>query len=158
MKKTFLILLLSFSVLSVIGAGLVYAQGGTGGTGSTGGTGGTGSTGGTGGTGSTGGTGGSGTTNVNITLDNPFSIGNSLFALMKAVVDKIILPIGGILAVLAFIYSGFLYVTAQGNESKLATAHKALLYTAIGTAVLLGSWVLANVICQHRRADGGIEK
>jgi SNF family Na+-dependent transporter len=84
---------------------------------------------------------------INVTIKNPFSGANSLFDLLKKVVNDILLPIGGVLAVLAFIYSGFLYVTAQGNETKLATAHKALLYTAIGTAVLLGSWVLANVIC-----------
>ena len=83
---------------------------------------------------------------VSVTLTNPFSGPDSLFALLEAVINDILLPIGGVLAVLAFIYSGFLYVMAQGNESKLATAHKALLYTSIGTAVLLGSWVLANVI------------
>lgn len=82
----------------------------------------------------------------NITLENPLNTGNSLFALLRAIIDKIILPIGGVLAVLSFIYSGFLYVTAQGNEAKLKTAHKALLYTSIGTAVLLGSWVIAKVI------------
>lgn len=83
---------------------------------------------------------------VNVTLDNPFSKANTLFELLTAVIDNILLPIGGVLAVLAFIYSGFLYVTAQGNESKIATAHRALLYTSIGTAVLLGSWVIAKVI------------
>ncbi|KKW14186.1 MAG: hypothetical protein UY54_C0022G0005 [Parcubacteria group bacterium GW2011_GWA2_50_10b] len=82
-----------------------------------------------------------------INIPNPFGHGiNSLFDLLQTVVNNIILPIGGVLAVLAFIYSGFLYVTAQGNETKLKTAHTALLYTAIGTAVLLGSWTLANVI------------
>ena len=81
-----------------------------------------------------------------VTLDNPFSGGNSLFSLLRAIIDGIVLPIGGVLAVLAFVYSGFLYVTAQGNESKLKTAHKALLYTSVGTAVLLGSWVIAKVI------------
>jgi len=74
-----------------------------------------------------------------VTLDNPFSGGNSLFSLLRAIIDGIVLPIGGVLAVL-------LYVTAQGNETKLKTAHKALLYTSIGTAVLLGSWVIAKVI------------
>ncbi|MEK7227442.1 MAG: hypothetical protein AAB641_00945 [Patescibacteria group bacterium] len=82
-----------------------------------------------------------------IEIKNPFGRGiDSLFDLLKTVVNDIILPIGGVLAVLAFIYSGFLYVTAQGNDTKLKTAHNALLYTAIGTAVLLGSWTLANVI------------
>ncbi|MEX2013890.1 MAG: hypothetical protein WD896_00865, partial [Parcubacteria group bacterium] len=82
-----------------------------------------------------------------VKLVNPFRGGDSLFALLKTVINNILLPIGGVLAVLAFIYSGFLYVTAQGNETKLKTAHQALLYTAIGTAILLGSWVLASVIC-----------
>ena len=92
---------------------------------------------------------------VSVSLPNPFSGGSSLFALMKTIVNNIILPIGGVLAVLAFVYSGFLYVTAQGNESKIKEAHKALLYTAIGTAVLLGSWVLANVICNTIGQLGG---
>ena len=84
---------------------------------------------------------------VSVNIVNPFKGGGSLFALMATIVNKVILPIGGVLAVLAFIYSGFLYVTAQGNETKIKDAHQALLYTAIGTAVFLGSWVLANVVC-----------
>lgn len=80
------------------------------------------------------------------TIPNPFRAGNTLFQLLETIVNEIILPIGGVLAVLAFIYSGFLYVTAQGSETKIAKAHKALLYTAVGTAILLGSWALGNVI------------
>ena len=125
---------LSLIMFLIMGTVLVYAQGGTAPTGP-------------GGSGPTG-PGGSGpTSNISIIIPNPFdrNIG-SLFDLIKVVVNEIILPIGGVLAVLAFIYSGFLYVMAQGNETKLKTAHQALLYTAIGTAVLLGSWTLANVI------------
>lgn len=83
-----------------------------------------------------------------IKLDNPIACGSdcTLFTLLRMIIDKIILPIGGVLAVLSFIYAGFLYVTAQGNDTKLKTAHKALLYTSVGTAVLLGSWVIAKVI------------
>ena len=99
------------------------------------------------------------TTGIKTTLNNPFNCGGirpcSLSAFRKAIVNNIILPVGGVLAVLAFIYSGFLYVMAQGSETKLATAHKSLLYTSIGTAVLLGSWVLANVICNTIGQLGG---
>lgn len=84
--------------------------------------------------------------NVSATIDNPFSVGSTLYEVLEAVINNIILPIGGILAVLAFIFSGFLYVTAQGNETKLEKAHRALLYSAVGTAVLLGAWVIAKVI------------
>ncbi len=87
-----------------------------------------------------------GTTDVEVTLDNPFSIGDDLFDLLKAVINDILLPIGGILVVLAFIYSGFLYVKAQGKPGDLEKAHNALLFTAVGAALLLGSWVIANVI------------
>ena len=100
-------------------------------------------------------TGGTNNPSISVSLTNPFSGANSLFELLQKIIDQILLPIGGILAVMAFIYSGFLYVTAQGNEAKLKTAHKALLYTSIGTAVLLGSWVLANVICKTIGLLGG---
>lgn len=91
-------------------------------------------------------TGGGNPVNLGITLDNPFKSGDSLTGLLDNIFNGIVFPIGGILAVLAFIYSGFLYVTAQGNESKIKTAHTALLYTAIGTAVLLGARVISEVI------------
>ncbi|MDP2642128.1 MAG: pilin [bacterium] len=138
MKKTFLASLLSFLIFFAVGAVLVYAEPVGGNPGSDG----------AGTPGSTGG--GNPTTEVKITLQNPFNCGGvepcTLFTFLRSVIDNILLPIGGVLAVLAFIYSGFLYVTAQGNEASLKTAHKALLYTAIGTAVLLGSWVIASVI------------
>jgi hypothetical protein len=81
-----------------------------------------------------------------ITLKNPFRLGDDLMTFIKTLIDKIILPLGGMLAVLAFIYSGFLYVTAQGNDTKIEKAHRALLYTAIGTGILLGSWAIAMAI------------
>lgn len=79
-------------------------------------------------------------------IENPFNVGGGLYDLLQKVVNEIILPIGGVLAVLAFIFAGFLYVTAQGNETKIKKAHNALLYAAIGTALLLGAWTFANVI------------
>jgi uncharacterized MnhB-related membrane protein len=48
--------------------------------------------------------------------------------------------------VLAIIYAGFLFVTASGNETKLETAKRALTYALIGTAILLGSVVIAKGI------------
>ena len=98
---------------------------------------------------------GTGNPTISVTLVNPFSGQDSLFGLVRTIINDVILPIGGVIAVLAFIFSGFLYVTAQGNETKIKTAHKSLLYTSIGTAILLGAWVLANVICTTIGALGG---
>lgn len=138
MKNIFITLLVACSVFLLLGAFSVLAQEGTGDTGEPDGTGDTGGTG------------------INIDFPNPFRGDvDSLYGLLGKIINDILLPIGGVLAVLAFIYSGFLYVTAQGNESKIATAHKALLYTAIGTALLLGSWVFASVICNTIGELGG---
>ena len=90
--------------------------------------------------------GGSGTTEINAKIVNPFKLGGNLTDFFLAILNNIILPIGGIIAVLAFIWAGFLYVTAQGNQTQISQAHKALLYSAIGTAILIGSSAIALVI------------
>jgi hypothetical protein len=88
------------------------------------------------------------TQTIDTTIDNPFgsSGANTLEELFTKIIENVLFPIGSILAIISFIYAGFLYVTAQGSDSKIKTAHKALLYTAIGTAVLLGAEVLSKLI------------
>ena len=54
--------------------------------------------------------------------------------------------IGIPLIAVAIIYSGFLFVSAQGKTEKLETAKKSLTYTLIGAAILLGAWALAQLI------------
>lgn len=139
MKNKFFVTVLTLTILasffSVVPSVLAQPSGGTGNLG----TGGTGNLGG-GGIGNPGCGGGSGV------LPNPFKGGCSLYELLEAIIQNILLPIGAVLAVLAFIYSGFLYVTARGNTTKIKTAHRALLYSAIGTAILLGAWAIAKVI------------
>ena len=81
-----------------------------------------------------------------IKLTNPFSKGDNLYQFIQAVVSDILLPIGGVVAVIAIIYSGFKLVTARGNETKLEEAKRAFLYTTIGVAILLGAWAIAKVI------------
>ena len=64
-----------------------------------------------------------------------------LAAFLKAVV-LIALPIIG----LAIVYVGFLFVSARGNTGKLTTARAAFLNTMIGAVLILGAWLLANLI------------
>lgn len=64
--------------------------------------------------------------------------------------------IGGILDVLLIlavpvviffiIYAGFLYVTAQGNSSKISEANRALLYALIGGVIILGARVIGGIV------------
>ncbi|MBX4199134.1 pilin [Candidatus Parcubacteria bacterium] len=85
--------------------------------------------------------------NVGAKLENPFKgAGNTLTDLFTAIINKIIIPIGSVLAVVAFIWAGFLFVTAGGDEGQIKTAKAALLYAAIGTAVLLGAAAITTVL------------
>lgn len=77
-------------------------------------------------------------------LDNPISVGS--FPEFIALLLKIAVQIGFPVAVLFIIYSGFLFVKAQGNEKDLEKAKKALTWTIIGTAILLGASVLSYAI------------
>ncbi len=54
--------------------------------------------------------------------------------------------IGFYVVVLFIIYSGFLFIKAQGDTTKLTAAKNTFLYTVIGAAILLGATVLSNVI------------
>jgi hypothetical protein len=80
-----------------------------------------------------------------VALQNPLNNITSFSQLISNILD-IVVKIGVPIAALAIIYSGFLFVTAQGNEEKLSTAKKALIWSVAGTAILLGASVLANAI------------
>ena len=56
---------------------------------------------------------------------------------------SIVIKIGIPIASVFIIYAGFLFITAQGNESKVTAAKKALLWSCIGFGVLLASWIFA---------------
>ncbi|MBI2120510.1 MAG: hypothetical protein HYT94_02710 [Parcubacteria group bacterium] len=58
----------------------------------------------------------------------------------------IIVKIGIPVATVFIIWSGFLFLTAQGDEKQLTTAKHAFVWSCIGTGVLLGAWVLATAI------------
>lgn len=80
-----------------------------------------------------------------VTFTYPFK-GNSIEALLSTIIDKILLPIGGVIAVLMVMYAGFQYVTAQGNPAQITKASKALQYALIGAAILLGAWTISQAI------------
>mgnify|MGYP001611480126 CR=1 FL=1 len=58
----------------------------------------------------------------------------------------VVVQVGIPLIALAIVYSGFLFVKAQGNESQLSEAKKTLYWTVIGAAIVLGAFVISGVI------------
>lgn len=77
-------------------------------------------------------------------LKNPLDA-ESIQELIEQILEwvyKIGLPI----VVVMFVYAGFLYVIARGNETEIKKAHTAIKYTVIGAAIVLGAFVIATAI------------
>lgn len=100
-----------------------------------------------------------GNTGSNVTLINPLNSGDCtpngdcLRSFLMSILDFVI-QIGGIAVVLMLVYVGYMFVIAQGNETKITDARKALLWTVIGALILLGSKAISLGIEQTVRALG----
>ena len=60
--------------------------------------------------------------------------------------------VGAYVAVIFIIYSGFLFVKAQGNPTEIETAKKTFFYTIIGVMILLGASAIAKAVGNTIRA------
>lgn len=79
-----------------------------------------------------------------IQICNPLKV-KTIQCLFREVL-KIAAEIGSVFIVIGIIYSGFLFVKAQGNQEELAVAKKAITYTAIGAMLVLGAWAFSTGI------------
>lgn len=77
-------------------------------------------------------------------LENPTNI-PTLYDFIKAILT-VVVKIGIPIATIFIIWAGFLFLTAQGDEAQLTKAKHAFVWACIGTAVLLGAWLLATAI------------
>jgi len=91
-------------------------------------------------------TGGAGI-NIKTNINNPLGQGRleTIPEFINEII-KIVLTVGVPIVALAIIYTGFLFVKAQGNPDELVKAKKAFVFTIVGAAILLGAFVIANAI------------
>jgi len=82
---------------------------------------------------------------VSAKLDPPLGGVNSLNEFIAKILN-VVVDIGTPVAVLFIVFAGFLFVTAQGDVTKVTKAKSAFTWAIVGTAVLLGAWVLAVAI------------
>lgn len=83
---------------------------------------------------------------VDAKLQNPINV-DTFDALVQKVIEaavQVLTPF----VVLAFIYSGFLFVKARGNTDEIAKAKTAITYSFVGAVILLGAWGFAQIIGQ----------
>jgi|GEM_PF-923533 len=78
-------------------------------------------------------------------IENPLGDGSSLPAFVQSLLG-IIIRAGIPIVVLALVYTGFRFVLARGNPEKISEAKHLLLYTVIGSAVVLGAWTIATIL------------
>lgn len=78
-------------------------------------------------------------------FENPLSSIETLPQFLAALVE-IVVQIAIPVIVIAIVYTGFLFVSARGNEEQLQKARTAFLYVIIGAAIILGAQVLAEAI------------
>lgn len=88
---------------------------------------------------------GSNTISSSDKLKNPLA-GVDTIPQFIAKIIEIVVKIATPILVLFFIYTGFLFIKAQGSEEGLKHAKDTLLYGVIGAAIILGAWVLAEAI------------
>ncbi len=85
-----------------------------------------------------------GTQIVPFSISNPlkFSSLDKLITAIMGIVIQIMIPVITVM----IIYTGFLFVTARGNETKITQAKQAFLYVIIGAAIMLGAFVIKTAI------------
>lgn len=75
---------------------------------------------------------------------------------VRVVIDFLIFKIAAPLAAVMFVYAGFVYVTNQGNESKIQQAHDIFFNVFIGLVIALGAWLVINMILSFFLGDGSV--
>lgn len=77
-------------------------------------------------------------------LNNPIKVDGIPQFISEAL--KVMVMVALPIISLFIVYSGFLFVFAQGNQEQLAKAKTNFLYVIIGSIFILGAWVFASLI------------
>ncbi len=78
-------------------------------------------------------------------LPNPLGNVND-FPTLITNIAQYIARLVGVLAVIMFIWAGILFLTSAGNEQRVSSAKKAVLYAVIGLAIALAGTGLIQLV------------
>lgn len=59
---------------------------------------------------------------------------------------QIFVTLSGLIATGFFVWGGVGYITSSGNPEALDRSKKTILYSSVGLAVVLGAYVLSNIV------------
>lgn len=63
-------------------------------------------------------------------------------------VIQVMVTLAGLVSAGFFVWGGFGYITSSGNPESLDRSKKTIYYSAIGLAIVLGAFVLSNIVSQ----------
>jgi hypothetical protein len=84
--------------------------------------------------------------NQSFQLTNPLNGYNDLPSLIAAILNNIIEPLAAVAVVVMIIYSGFKYLTAQGNPGEIKKANEGLLWVLVGAGILLSAAAISAAV------------
>ncbi len=61
---------------------------------------------------------------------------------------QILVTLAGLVSAGFFVWGGFGYITSSGNPELLDRSKKTIMYSAIGLAIVLGAFMLSNMVTQ----------
>ena len=72
-------------------------------------------------------------------------------------VIRVAIAIGFVLATLALVYTGFIWVTSAGNPGKVEQGRTLLINIVVGMVVMLGAWLMVDFVMKeiYNGANGG---
>jgi len=77
-----------------------------------------------------------GATSTSLDIPNPLGETSDIYTLID-IVTKFLIGLAIVITPIIIVYAGFLYITAGGNEEKIKTAQKVLIWALLGFALVL---------------------
>ena len=99
-----------------------------------------------------------------IAVGLPFILANSAYAAPAGVsnvenfirsIIQVVAGLAGLVATGFFVAGGFNYITSSGNPEQLDKAKRTITWSAIGLAIVIAAFVLANIVTSLARQSFG---
>lgn len=91
---------------------------------------------------------------VNVALAAPAGVSN-VENFIRSII-QVVAGLAGLVATGFFVAGGFTYITSSGNPEQLDKAKRTITWSAIGLAIVIAAFVLANIVTTlARQAFGG---